>query len=202
MKPVTIVDYDVGNLASLHNAFRYLDVPARITSDAEEVKGAEKLLLPGVGAFAPAMNKLRQLELASILRNKAETGTPFLGICLGMQLLFTTSHEQGEWSGLDLVPGKVIRFREGKKIPHMGWNKLEFVNDDLITADLPEESFVYFVHSYHCVPEEEESVVARCTYEEQFCAAVRKDNVWGLQFHPEKSQDVGLQMLRNFAEMN
>ncbi len=200
MDRITIIDYGVGNLASLENAFRYLDVPVEVTADRENIAEAEKLLLPGVGAFAPAMEKLREMEMGSLIRDKVGGGTPLLGICLGMQLLFTKSYEQGEWDGLDLVPGRVVRFQGEKKIPHMGWNRLDFEETDTLLQGLPEEAYVYFVHSYYCIPEQPEMTIATCAYGERFAAAVRHGNVWGLQFHPEKSQDVGLAMLRNFAE--
>lgn len=199
MDQITIIDYGVGNLASLENAFRYLRVPVLVTSEKRRIADAKKLLLPGVGAFAPAMEKLREMSITDLIKEKVDQGTPLLGICLGMQLLFTKSYEQGEWDGLNLIPGEVVRFQGERKIPHMGWNRLEFQGTDRIIQGLPEEAYVYFVHSYYCIPETREMTIATCSYGERFAAAVRNHNVRGLQFHPEKSQDIGLGMLRNFA---
>ncbi|MCF7803132.1 MAG: imidazole glycerol phosphate synthase subunit HisH [Candidatus Marinimicrobia bacterium] len=200
MQKVTIIDYGAGNLASLRNAFKYLDVPVEITSDAVEIRNAEKLVLPGVGAFGPAMDRLRDSGIADAIMEQVEQGTILLGICLGMQLLFTTSYEQGKHNGLDLIPGDVQKFNGVEKVPHMGWNILKPAQDaDPLLAGTPEPAYVYFVHSYYCIPASPEYTIALSDYGNPFAAAVRNDRVWGMQYHPEKSQDVGLTMLQNFA---
>jgi len=200
MKTVTIIDYGVGNLASLGNAFRYLDIPHRVTEDPEVIREAEKLVLPGVGAFAAAMERLQETGLQEILLARVAENVPLLGICLGMQVLFSKSYEGGEWQGLDLIPGEVRRFEGVRKIPHMGWNNLFGIRETPLTRDLPADPYVYFVHSYYCMPEDAGHILARCRYGREFCAAVHRNNIWGVQFHPEKSQEVGLRILRNFAE--
>lgn len=202
MNKITIIDYGVGNLASLQNACKYLEIPHQVTAEQSEIHNAEKLILPGVGAFRPAMERLETTGLKAPLLDKIEQGTPLLGICLGMQLLFTTSYEGGTWTGLDVIPGEVKRFEGVHKIPHMGWNSLYDVRQEALTSGLPDDPYVYFVHSYYCMPSESQDVLARCKYGQEFCAAVHRVNVWGVQFHPEKSQEPGLQILQNFAEIN
>lgn len=200
MKKITVIDYGAGNLRSLENAIKYLQVPVEITSDIHVIQNAEKLILPGVGAFAPAMARLKENGIDAVLKDNVNSGIPLLGICLGMQLLFTTSYEQGQWAGLNLIPGTVDKFQGVKKIPHMGWNELIDIREDSVTRDLPDSPFVYFVHSFYCTPEKEDHILASCEYGERFAAAVHRDNIWGMQFHPEKSQNVGLKILQNFAE--
>jgi len=200
MEPVTIINYGVGNLASLQNACKYLEIPHRVTAEPEQIENAGKLLLPGVGAFRPAMQRLEETGLQEIILAKSTNGTPILGICLGMQLLFSTSYEGGTWAGLNLIPGEVKRFEGVQKIPHMGWNRLYEIRSAPLTEELPDDPYVYFVHSYYCLPEDLADALALCEYGQAFCAAVHRGNIWGTQFHPEKSQDVGLVILRNFAE--
>lgn len=200
MKKITVIDYGAGNLRSLENAIKFLQVPVEITSDTKVIQNAEKLILPGVGAFAPAMARLEEKGIDNVLKEKVHAGTPLMGICLGMQLLFTTSYEQGQWDGLNLIPGTVVKFEGVKKIPHMGWNELIDIREDKLTMDIPASPFVYFVHSFFCTPEDEAHILASCEYGEKFAAAVHRDNIWGMQFHPEKSQNVGLKILQNFAE--
>ena len=200
---ITVIDPGVSNLASLRNAIQALDIPVTITSDPGVIEEAEKLILPGVGAFAPAISRLQELELRELIVEKAESGTPLLGICLGMQLLFTTSYENGRHAGLDLIPGEVVKFSGVGKIPHMGWNSADFRGDmNPLAVNLPDEAYFYFVHSYYCVPDEPDDVLATCSYGTEFAASVNRGNVWGVQFHPEKSQKPGLQILKNFAEMS
>jgi len=197
---VTIIDYGVGNLASIRNAFDALEIPVQITSVPKEIESAEKLLLPGVGAFAPAMQQLIDLKLTKVIIEKARQKTPLLGICLGMQLLFTTSYENGEHKGLNLIPGEVVRFDGVEKIPHMGWNSIEVADQsNALVQGIPSKNYFYFVHSYYCVPNDQKDVVATCHYGSPFVASVNRDNIWGVQFHPEKSQKPGLQLLSNFA---
>lgn len=197
---VTIIDYGVGNLTSLRNAFGALSIPVQISSDIKDIESAEKLLLPGVGAFAPAMQQLIELKLAEVIREKARQKTPLLGICLGMQLFFTTSHENGEHHGLGLIPGEVRRLTGVEKIPHMGWNNIEIIDQSsAIMKRIASGTYFYFVHSYYCDPSDQNDVVATCQYGAPFAASVNRENIWGVQFHPEKSQKPGLQLLSNFA---
>ncbi len=196
---ILIVDYGVGNLASLKNAFRAIGVHAVLGSDPQDIENAAKLVLPGVGAFTPAMQKLRDSHLLEPLLKKSKSGTPLLGICLGMQLLFSKSFERGTCEGLDLIPGEVRRFEGVPKVPHMGWNDLKIVRPSPLFKEIPDGTFVYFVHSFYCVPDHPDTVLAVSEYGGAFCAAVRSGNIWGVQFHPEKSHRMGLRILKNFA---
>lgn len=201
---IVIVDYGMANLRSVQKAFEKVGAAAEITSDPERVAEATKLVLPGVGAFQDAIARLRETGLGEAAREHIDEGLPFLGICLGLQLLFTRSHEDGLHPGLDVFPGEVVRFPEqaGLKVPHMGWNPLRFTRSGCpLFAGLPEESAVYFVHSYYAAPLDRGFVAAEADYPTPFCAAIWEENVFATQFHPEKSQQVGLQMLRNFAAM-
>jgi glutamine amidotransferase len=201
---VVIVDYGMANLRSVQKAFERVGVAAEITADPHRVATAAKLVLPGVGAFQDAIARLRQTELANTITTHVRAGRPFLGICLGLQMLFTRSHEDGLFAGLDLFPGDVVRFAQvpGLKVPHMGWNTLKLTHRDCpLFAGLPPEPAVYFVHSYYPAPLNRELVAATADYPDPFCAAIWKDNVYATQFHPEKSQEVGLTMLRNFAKL-
>lgn len=203
---ITIVDYGMGNLASVRKALTRLGYDSRLTSDPGEVTSAERLILPGVGAFGAAMANLQHLHLVDPIRAYCASGRPFLGICLGMQLLMTESQELGSWDGLNIIPGTVYKFFTGTrtpldiKVPHIGWNSLEIRGADGLLAGLPDLASVYFVHSYYAVPPFE-AVAASCTHGETFCAALSVQNVHATQFHPEKSGAVGLRILRNFCEM-
>lgn len=203
MASITIVDYGMANLRSVQKAFERVGASAIITSDPDRVAAAEKLVLPGVGAFQDAIAKLHEAKLAQPIRDHIDTGLPFLGICLGLQMLFTRSYEDGEFAGLNLFPGEVVRFKnvEGLKVPHMGWNELRFNDKCPLFKGLPQGSAVYFVHSYYAAPYDSEIVAAEADYPTPFCAAIWKDNVVATQFHPEKSQEVGRVMFKNFAEM-
>jgi len=199
---IVIVDYGMANLRSVQKAFERVGFAAAVTSDPVAIAGAAKLVLPGVGAFRDAIARLRETQLADAITAHIESGRPFLGICLGLQLLFTRSHEDGTHAGLDVFPGEVVRFphQPGLKVPHMGWNTLALTRPDCpLFAGLPPDPAVYFVHSYYAAPASREIVAAEADYPGPFCAAVWKGNVYATQFHPEKSQDVGLTMLRNFA---
>lgn len=201
---IAIVDYGMGNLRSVQKALEHVGADAHVITDVDQVHAADKLVLPGVGAFADAMANLRKLNLVEAIVDFIDAGRPFLGICLGMQLLFEVSEEDGHHQGLGVMSGRVTRFdaRPGLKVPHMGWNRLVFdkvaANAALFRGLEPGDS-VYFVHSYHCVPTDPSVVAAIADYDGPFCAAVARDNVMATQFHPEKSQQVGLAMLRNFA---
>ncbi len=207
---IGIVDYGMGNLRSVQKALEKLGHPAEITSDPAIIRGADRLILPGVGAFGAAMDHLSHGEagegtLADAVRAFAETGRPFLGICLGMQLLLSESEELGIHQGLDLVPGRVVRFDfDGNpelKIPHMGWNELHPVGDHPLFRGLDDGVRVYFVHSYYCRPEAPQVVAATCHHGLEFCAALSRDNLFATQFHPEKSGAAGLRILDNFCRL-
>jgi len=195
-----IIDYGAGNLKNLKNAFDYLNVPVEISSESAKIAGADKLILPGVGAFGYAMQNLHQRDLVQPLIESVTAGVPLLGICLGMQLLFSASEEAPDVDGLNLIPGTVKRFQIGFKVPHMGWNELVPQPGSLLTAGIPVESYAYFVHSYYCVPENPAHSAAVTNYDIDFTSMVQYEHIFGTQFHPEKSQDVGLQILKNFVE--
>ncbi len=200
---ISIVDYGVGNLKSLQNALQFLGFESQFINSPHEVLRAEMLILPGVGAFKFAMDNIRTLNLESALLEKAKSGTPIMGICLGMQLFFTRSQEGGSHSGLDLISGQVVKIDGTLKVPHMGWNEIQIQwhRPSRLTRNLPSTRYGYFVHSYYCKPEDMNSVVATTEYGRWFAAVFEKDNIFGVQFHPEKSQELGLQILRNFAEL-
>lgn len=197
-----IIDYGAGNLKNLKNAFDFMNVPVEISSDPATIAAADKLILPGVGAFGYAMKHLHQRELVQPLLESVNAGVPLLGICLGMQVLFSASEESPGVAGLSLVPGAVKRFQIGFKVPHMGWNELVPQSGSLLTADIPAEPYAYFVHSYYCEPEKSAHSAALTNYEIDFTSMVQYKHIFGTQFHPEKSQDVGLQILRNFVEFS
>lgn len=196
-----IVDYGVGNLKSVTNAMNYLGLKTRIISDRKELELADAIILPGVGAFPDAADKLRASGLDQVLIAQAEQ-KPILGICLGMQLLLDRGEEVRECAGLGLVPGSVRRIETQLKLPHIGWNGLTFPNPSPLFAGVEEGSYVYFVHSFCAVPDDPKTVIAQTDYGVPVTAAVQKGNVYGCQFHPEKSGEVGLQILRNFGGLN
>jgi glutamine amidotransferase len=201
---IVIVDYGMANLRSVQKAFEQVGHPAAVTSDPDRIAGATKLVLPGVGAFRDAIARLRETHLGAVIADHIRTGRPFLGICLGLQMLFTRDHEDGLHAGLDLFGGDVVRFPAvpGLKVPHMGWNTLDLKRANCpLFAGLPPDPAVYFVHSYYAVPTDPTCVAATADYPAPFAAAIWRDNVFATQFHPEKSQRVGLQMLKNFAKM-
>jgi imidazole glycerol-phosphate synthase subunit HisH len=205
MKPaLAIVDYGMANLRSVQKAFESCGADAIVTADPNRIAEAEKIVLPGVGAFQDAIARLRQTELATVIVDHIRSGRRFLGICLGMQMLFTRSHEDGVFDGLDLCAGDVVRFPAipGLKVPHMGWNNLKLVEPDCpLFRDLPAEPSVYFVHGYYARPTDANLVAATADYPDPFCSVIWRDNVMATQFHPEKSQAIGLKMLKNFAEL-
>ena len=203
MSQITIIYYGMANLRSVQKAFERVGAAAEITRDPDRVAAAQKLVLPGVGAFQDAIAKLRESHLDQPLIDHIESGSPFLGICLGLQMLYTRSYEDGVFSGLDLLAGEVVRFPhvEGLKVPHMGWNELRFNAKCPLFKGLPQLSAVYFVHSYYAAPSDAETIAAEADYPTPFCAAIWRDNVMATQFHPEKSQEVGRVILKNFAEM-
>lgn len=196
-----IVDYGVGNLMSVSNALKYLGSPSRITSDPAELEAADEIILPGVGAFPDAAELLRGPGLDQVLIRQAEK-KPILGICLGMQLLFERGEEVRPCDGLGFVRGTVKRIETDLKLPHIGWNSLKFYNDSPLFHGLDEGIYVYFVHTFCGAAEDPSQVIAVTDYGTPVVAAVQAGNVFGTQFHPEKSGDVGLQILRNFVELN
>jgi glutamine amidotransferase len=201
MAGIVIVDYGMANLRSVQKGFERVGATAEITSDPTAVARAGKVVLPGVGAFRDAIARLRESGLDEPIVRHIESGKPFLGICLGFQLLFTRSHEDGLYEGLNVLAGDVVRFPKvpGLKVPHMGWNHLRFRGECPLFRGLPAESAVYFVHSYFPVPVDPGLTSATADYPEAFTAAVWRGNLFATQFHPEKSQAVGLTMLKNFA---
>ena len=198
---ISIVDYGMGNLRSVQKAFEKLGVPAKIVTRPDEIEAAEKLVLPGVGAFRDAIHELQRQELIAPLKAHIHADKPFLGICLGLQMLFDVSYEDGEWPGLGIIPGKVVRFSDHPelKVPHMGWNQLEVVGSPRLLTDIPRDSYFYFVHSYFVVPTDESVIAARTEYGQRFASMIARNNLFATQFHPEKSQAVGLKLLNNFA---
>jgi glutamine amidotransferase len=198
---ITILDYAINNLRSVEKAFVSLGVAVEVSNDPQEIRRAQKIVLPGVGAFADAMTNLQLRNLTEVLRDKVDAGTPLLGLCLGLQLLFSESEEFGRTLGFNFIPGKVKRLPPNLKVPHIGWNQLHLKRPDPLLEGIPEASFVYFVHSYYADPDSKEDILATTDYSIEFPAIARRGNVWATQFHPEKSQDVGLRILKNFAVM-
>ncbi len=202
---VGIVNYNMGNLASVINAFAKLGIDAQIQSDPDKIAQYDRLLLPGVGAFGDAMEHLKSNGMDKAVLEFAASGKPLLGICLGMQLLFDSSEEFGSHKGLSLIDGTVIRFDETKfdhplKVPHMGWNEMFVQRDTPIFNEMPKDFYLYFVHSYHAVCDDKYAI-GKTHYGYEFVSSVQKDNVYGIQPHPEKSHDNGLKILTNFAKL-
>jgi len=196
---IAIIDYGRGNLYSVQKAFAKLGAQSVITSDAGQIAAADKVVLPGVGAFGDCMNNLRSYGLEAVIHQVVDRGTPFLGICLGLQLLFDGSEEDLGVAGLGIIPGMVRKIEtNGLKIPHMGWNSLAYKAASPLFADLPGNPYVYFVHSFHAVPANEQVITAVTAYGQEVTAAVGCANVQAVQFHPEKSSAVGMQMLKNW----
>jgi glutamine amidotransferase len=204
---ITIIDYGMGNLRSVQKGFEKVGYSAQVTDDPRVVEKADRLVLPGVGAFRDCMNNLRDGGFIEPIHQFIATGRPFLGICLGLQMLLSESEEFGQHEGLGIIPGRVTRFAddmvvdgETLKVPHMGWNRIQH-RDIPLFKSVPQDSFVYFVHSYYVQPEDSQLVAATTEYGIEFCSAICRDNVMATQFHPEKSQQVGLTMLKNFGEL-
>lgn len=200
---IAIIDYGMGNLRSVQKGFEKTGHAALVTSEAGEIRAATKVVLPGVGAFGDAMEELRRRQLVEPIREAIAAGKPFLGICLGLQLLFEIGHEGGRHEGLGVLPGEVVRFElpHEYKVPHMGWNQLEVLRPAPILEGLASGTHVYFVHSYYVVPRDRAVIAAETNYGTPFTSIVWRDNLFATQFHPEKSQADGLRMLKNFAEI-
>ena len=209
---ITVIDYGMGNLKSVSKALETVDTRVKVSNNPEDVLSADAIVLPGVGAFHRAMENLEGLGILPSIFKAIEDGKPFLGICLGLQLLFTESEEHGVHKGLDIVKGKVKRFDSGLKIPHMGWNQvgLKKAKDNAqspqsgqgidLFNNIPDNSYFYFVHAYYVEPEDKEIVVGITEYGKDFVSIINKDNIWGVQFHPEKSSGLGLKILENFCQ--
>ena len=200
---IAIIDYDAGNIRSVEKALTALGEQPVVTRDKENILAADKLILPGVGAFGDAMERLRQYGLVEVIREAVKKGTPLLGICLGLQLLFERSDESDGVEGLGILKGEILKIPDspGLKIPHMGWNSLEIKPRTRLFAGIPNGSYVYFVHSYYLKAEDTEIVAATTEYSTHIHAAVEQGNVFACQFHPEKSSEVGLQILKNFISL-
>lgn len=200
---IAIIDYDAGNIKSVEKALIALGQEVVITSDKEEILKADKVILPGVGAFGDAMENLKRTGLDQVVKEVAQRGIPFLGICLGLQLLFESSDEAPGVEGLGILKGKILRIpdQEGLKIPHMGWNSLHLENNGRLFKGIEENAYVYFVHSYYLKAEDEQIVKASTEYSTHIHASVEQGNVFACQFHPEKSSDMGLKILKNFVEL-
>jgi glutamine amidotransferase len=200
---IAIIDYQMGNLRSVQKALEHVGHAAAISSDPRILAKADKLILPGVGAFADAIAELHRRELVDPIREAINQGKHFLGICLGLQLLFDVSYEDGQHEGLAVLPGEVRRFElpAGYKVPHMGWNELRILRRPPLLEGIDDGAHFYFVHSYYVAPRDQSLVAGEASYPEPFCAMAWRDNLFATQFHPEKSQSVGLRLLQNFADL-
>lgn len=203
MPVIAVIDYQMGNLRSVQKGFEKVGHAATITSDPDALAKADKIVLPGVGAFGDAIAELQRRNLVEPIREAVAAGKPFLGICLGLQLLFEKGYEGGEFRGLGILGGEVRRFNlpAEYKVPHMGWNRGRIVKRSPFLNDIADDTYFYFVHSYHVVPTDHSVIAIAADYGGPFCAAVQRDNLFATQFHPEKSQAEGLKILKNFAEL-
>jgi imidazole glycerol-phosphate synthase subunit HisH len=200
---IAIIDYGMGNLRSVEKGIERVGGTPLITNDPRQIARADQVILPGVGAFRDAIRGLQQRDLVEPIRDAIEAGTPFLGICLGLQLLFDVSYEGGEYEGLGIIPGRVVRFEDHDlKVPHMGWNEVEFVQPCRLADRLPPQTHFYFVHSYYVVPEQSQVITAETHYGTRFCAMIQRGNLFATQFHPEKSQAAGMRFLQSFVSLD
>ncbi|MCK4898835.1 MAG: imidazole glycerol phosphate synthase subunit HisH [Anaerolineales bacterium] len=199
---IAIINYGAGNLYSVQKAAAYVGGAAVVTDDAQVILGADKVILPGVGAFADGMKGLESRGLAQVVREAVESGKPLLGICLGMQLLFEQSEEQGQHLGLGLLSGKVVLFQQPSvKVPQIGWNQVEICKPSGLLKGIQDGDYLYFNHGYYCIPEDARDVLTMTDYGGRFASSVERELIFGVQFHPEKSQNTGLQILKNFVEL-
>ena len=199
---IAVIDYGMGNLRSVEKAFQALGFSAQICEEPAQAAEASHLVLPGDGAFGEAIANVRRQGWDECIHRGIEAGKPFLGICVGMQLMFSESEEMGRHRGLDLLPGRVVRFPTSERVPHIGWNQMEIRRDSALFKGIPDEQFFYFVHSYYVAPERPDDCLAETEYGLHYTSVAAGDGVFGVQFHPEKSQRYGLEMLRNFAQMD
>ena len=202
MSQIAIIDYGVGNLRSVEKAFAATDCEAIVSSDETDLRAAEKLVLPGVGAFGACMRALNERGFDRLVKERVSEGTPLLGVCVGMQILFEESDEFGATPGLGLLRGRVRRFNDDLVVPHVGWNRIDQIRENPLFTGVTNRSFFYFVHSYYCEPADESVIAGETEYGLNYASVVAQDNICGVQFHPEKSQDAGLRLLRNFARLN
>jgi glutamine amidotransferase len=198
---IALIDYGMGNLGSVSNALRKVGAQYEIADDPDVIGRAHGVILPGVGAFDDCVKNLTERGLDVAVKDAVRAGKPFLGICLGLQMLFDSSEEGGKYPGLGIIPGKVVRFTHGLKIPQIGWNQISIKSQAPLLRGVPEGAFVYFVHSYYVVPDDPSVVATTTDYGYEFCSSIWRDNVFASQFHPEKSQSVGLSILENFAAL-
>jgi len=201
---LAVIDYGAGNLRSVIHALNYLGVGnLRVVQTSRDLRGAVKIILPGVGAFGAGMKQLHERDLVNPIRSAVFAGTPYLGICLGMQFLFDGSDEMGDHAGLGILPGRVTRFanQAGFKVPHIGWNQLQLSKPSALTNGIPNAEYAFFVHSYYCIPENPADTLITTDYGISFTSGVQHQHIYGVQFHPEKSQRTGLQLLKNFLEL-
>ena len=204
---IAIIDFGMGNLKSVQNAFSQIGFQSKITADFNEINDARAIVLPGVGAFRDAISELREKKIDQILRRAIHLNKPFLGICLGMQLLLSFSEEGGKYSGLNILPGTAKRFGPNLKCPHMGWNNIKITQQSLTDANplfegVPDNTYFYFVHSYYCKMNDSQLISTITNYGKNFASSIRKKNLFGVQFHPEKSSAMGLKILKNFGELS
>ncbi|MEM7348975.1 MAG: imidazole glycerol phosphate synthase subunit HisH [Chloroflexota bacterium] len=201
MTNIVIIDYGVGNFRNVQKAFEHIGAEAEISDSVAVIEQAQVLVLPGVGAFGDAMDNIRARQFDAPIKAAAQAGKPLIGICVGLQLLFDESEEMGHHQGLGILPGKVVRFPQGLTVPHMGWNQIEPEQSHPLLKDVEANEFAYFAHSYHAMPAQPADIVACTDYGRRFASIVSRDNVCAIQFHPEKSQRTGLQILRNFVDI-
>jgi len=198
---IAIIDYGIGNLRSVEKALQHVGANVRLTGDIAQIRAARGVVLPGVGAFGDCMSQLEQHGFVPVVKDLVAAGVPLLGICVGLQLLFEESEEMGRFPGLGLLPGRVRRFRGDLKVPHIGWNQVHCIRANPLLAGMPQDSFAYFVHSYYVDPADDSDVLAVTDYGGPYASVVGRGQLFGVQFHPEKSQEVGLTILRNFSAL-
>ena len=199
---IALIDYGMGNLRSVEKALEKVGGKPKLATSVNDLEGADRIVLPGVGAFGDTVDNLRKLGLFETLRDKILGGIPYLGICLGLQILFTSSEEKGDHKGLDIFKGTIRRFPEGQLVPHIGWNQVFYTKKDRLFSEIPSGSFYYFVHSYYVDSVDSNIILTETDYGIRYTSSISKNNIWGVQFHPEKSQDMGLRLLKNFVELD